>query len=118
MNKPSVKTLRTIAGDRAQELRDLLDGVNKTREYESVRAWESQCYHKPSYIERVLCAANEIISGYGVECLVDSDGQARWEYINMGDTYAATLLYNRETGQFTVGTWGDIVERAPEGTYP
>lgn len=31
------------------------------------------------------------------------------EYLNAGDTYAATLLY--VNGRFRVGCWGDIVER-------
>ena len=31
----------------------------------------------------------------------------------MGDTYDTTLLYDHKTGRFSVGSWGDIVERQP-----
>ncbi len=33
------------------------------------------------------------------------------KYINMGDTYAATLIYKRATDNLFISTWGDIVER-------
>ena len=111
MNLPSIKTLRTIAGDRAGELRELLEQKRQTRDYESVREWERQCYHPPSYIERLLCAANEIMRGYGVENLCQPDSpieEPLWSYINMGDTYTKTLLYCHHTGRFRVGCWGDL----------
>jgi len=40
------------------------------------------------------------------------------DYINMGDPYIPTILFNHLTRQFMVAAWGDIVERAEEGTYP
>ena len=30
-------------------------------------------------------------------------------YCNAGDTYAATLIFNRETAQVRLGCWGDLV---------
>jgi len=39
------------------------------------------------------------------------------DYLNTGDTYGWTLLFDHSRGTFSVGCWGDIVERAPEGTY-
>jgi hypothetical protein len=35
-------------------------------------------------------------------------------YVNMGDTYDTTLLYDHKTGRFSVGSWGDIVEKQPD----
>jgi hypothetical protein len=33
-----------------------------------------------------------------------------WEYINSGDTYEITLIYNWNTGLFTIGDIGTIRE--------
>jgi len=34
-------------------------------------------------------------------------------YVNMGDTYDTTLIYDYKTNRFVVSSWGDIVERQP-----
>lgn len=58
---------------------------------------------------------------YGVESLRRRDdsltGQPSHEYLNTGDPYAATLVYHRDADAIRVGSWGNIVESAPEGTY-
>lgn len=112
MNLPSTKTLTQVAGDKAQELRELLEKKRKTRDYQSVKTWVSQSYHEPRYSERLMCAINEIVGGYGVEAITKR-GQVypTYEYINMGDTYTTTILRDCRTGRVFVGTWGDIVER-------
>lgn len=107
---PSVKTLRPIFKDRAKEARELLEKKRKTRDYASVQMWEKQCYHRPHYTERLLCALNEIGEFYGVEFFTTHKGN-EYSYLNSGDTYTLTLLYCHTTGRFRVGTWGDIVER-------
>ena len=114
---PSVKTLSIVFGDRAKEARELLEKKRKTTEYDSVKKWIDACYNKPSYTERLLCALNEIAGTHGVECIF-GNGQywPDFEYLNMGDAYVATLIYSRKTGSFSVGCWGDIVERA-NGRY-
>lgn len=112
MNLPSVKTLSRVAGDRAKELRELLERKRKTRDYRSVQDWERQCYNKPRYGERLMYAINEILNGYGVECLTrEGEIAPEYEYINMGDTYALTILRHVETERVIVSTMGDIAER-------
>ena len=61
-------------------------------------------YAYPGY-ELVLQVASWALGGFGVE----SVGQAF--YVNMGDTYAGTLLYNVYSGAFSLTTWGDYMER-------
>jgi hypothetical protein len=39
--------------------------------------------------------------------------RAGLEFVNMGDTYDTTLIYDFSTGRFYVGAWGDWVERYP-----
>ena len=113
MRFPSVTTLSAVSPERAQEIRALLEGKRKTTDYESVKEWESQCYLYPSYGERLMCAINEIIGGYGVDAIYknDGDGTPAFEYVDMGDPYTVTILRNMRTGRITVGAWGDIVER-------
>lgn len=31
-------------------------------------------------------------------------------YLNAGDTYATTLIYNSRTQRVTIGCWGDLVD--------
>lgn len=63
-----------------------------------------------------LHAINEILGTYGVEALGPARGPSQstpYEYLNAGDTYATTLIYNRKTDTLSVGSWGDIAERHP-----
>ena len=64
----------------------------------------------------VLHAINEIVGGHGVEGLGpprSGDYAPPYEYINFGDPYVTTLIYNR-TGRadtLSIGDWGSIAER-------
>ena len=56
---------------------------------------------------------NREIRGYGVETIELRTG-AVVSYVNLGDTYATTLLLIRQGARwrFKVGSWGDLVEKA------
>lgn len=66
--------------------------------------------------EQRLQKINDMVGGYGVES-IEGDGDSRYWmgtvalYINMGDTYNTTLLYNTDLDKYTITTWGDWVER-------
>lgn len=112
MRLPSVKTLRGVAGERARELRALLERKRDTRSYASVQQWEAQCFHPPKYSERLMCAINEITGGHGVEAITRSGAiYPSHEYINMGDCYTATVIRDCNTGRIFVGDIGTIIER-------
>jgi hypothetical protein len=71
-------------------------------------------------LEKELNGFGANIISHGVEKLPTSDGSRGVYYINMGDTYDATILYDPEKRSFTrplagfsVGSWGDVVERQP-----
>lgn len=65
-----------------------------------------------------LLAVSDLIGGYGVENLEGREndydagyyGNSQAEYVNMGDTYSPTLLFDNETGQYIWTSWGDFVE--------
>lgn len=65
------------------------------------------------YIKRVLVRADGMLDGCGVEYLVPDDGTQPVAYVNMGDTYNTTLLFDHEKNRFLIGSWGDIVEAQP-----
>ena len=48
---------------------------------------------------------------FGVEGWCDDYGRDGWQYLNAGDTYSLTVLFCSESERFSVGCWGDIVER-------
>jgi len=67
--------------------------------------------------ERTIAQVNKIVNGHGVESL---RGNKRVDpyfdntvalYVNMGDSYAPTLLYETETGKWRLTTWADWVEK-------
>lgn len=113
MRAPSVKSLLRIEGmdtDVAKRLRGYIHG-DKVPIQAATRGWDRN--------ERILREADIAIGGHGVENIWDKRlgdpngcwGYPRWAYINMGDTYAATLLYDYTTRTFRVGCWGDVAER-------
>lgn len=60
-----------------------------------------------------LNRANELLNGYGREYLTPTDRYEGVEFVNMGDTYATTLMFDHAKDGFTIGNWGDLVERQP-----
>lgn len=116
MNLPSIKTLDRAFPGKGKEIRLLLEQKTNTMDYESVREFISRCYNKPDYPYRLMLALNEIIEGFGVESIWGPESE-RWpevDYVNMGDVYNATLMYDYRDNRVRVGTVGDFVERNPK----
>ena len=61
--------------------------------------------------EALEAAGKHFKVGYGVEGFCDECGREGVSYINMGDTYSTTVLFDTRTEQFSIGCWGDIAER-------
>lgn len=115
---PSLKRLEVAFPGKGAELRALLKGEVKTRTYKSVQELERSCYNPPGYVYRLMTALNEVLEGYGIECLWkrgDHPGSddPMAEYINLGDTYTTTLLRKLDTGTVMITSWGDFAERNP-----
>ncbi len=104
---PSVKSLMRIeymTPEKAKMVRDLIHGkLNSCKHIDDTYSY---------YVERVMQAVNYVIDAHGVESIYDKRyTDPRLSYINMGDTYDATLLYDYETDTFRVGSWGYYAER-------
>jgi uncharacterized protein with PhoU and TrkA domain len=85
----------------------------ETAEY--VRRMHSSPYGSGMWRRTVaLHAINVAMGFYGVEAITRKHdscyGPPSHEYLNAGDTYAATLVYHRDADALRIGCWGDIVE--------
>lgn len=71
----------------------------------------------PLTTDDVLERANEILHGHGVESIDCENCQvSRYYYgivllyLNKGDTYDTTLLYDTDKEEFAIGSWGSWLE--------
>lgn len=71
-------------------------------------------------VDVAFAAANKLLQGYGVEAIHDP---AAWHwyyadvvllYVNVGDPYTPTLLYDTSARQFVWAGWGDWLESREE----
>jgi hypothetical protein len=121
MKVPSTKAFReafpSIPPAKITKLRKILRGDLDPLSVPSVERWALQCFNRPAQIELLLSAANDLLDGFGVEPL---ETQEEWEtltsgprreYINMGETYAVTLIYDHDHGRFFLASYGDVVEQ-------
>ena len=107
-----------ITLDQAHKLRALIAGKADPRNYDSVDQWYNSCYYKPCDTELVLAACNEVLGGFGVEYIEhESDGfdffsLCGLSYVNLGDTYKTTIIYNHAKDKFVINCWGSFVEKS------
>jgi hypothetical protein len=116
-NAPSKKALITalnITPEQADTVRGLIRGETRTKnpaQFPKSNAYFSKCHHEPKRLHRILECLNETLEMHGVECLgeVKTYGPPA-EYLNAGDTYTATLLFDHIAGNFKLTSWGDWYE--------
>jgi len=93
-SRPSVKMLsQVVTPAEAKELRSMME------------------YTGPA---GVLRAASRMMDGFDVEYIRSRNDTMRTpdglDFVNMGDTYDLTLIYDHGKGKYVVSSWGDIVE--------
>lgn len=110
----SKKRLEAAFPGNGAEIKALIDDKKSPYEYASVQALVAQCYHTPKHREMVAVAVNEIIAGYGVETVFGDGLEPEIMYINMGDTYNLTLLFDYINGAWFLCSWGDYYETMPK----
>ena len=120
MKLPSIKTLKAIT-DYPKELRKVLElgsvdeclthMASNSLMFRGTSQWVSACYHHPGLHSLKMEMADELCCTYGVEYVRAGKGKKspKFEYLNVGDPYTATLLYIN--GNYRIGCYGDIVER-------
>lgn len=77
---------------------------------DKVSKWVKQCYNTPSDTELEMAVIDVLIDGYGVEGITP-EGKVYpvAEYVNMGDTYDLTVVYDLENGEYILTSWGDFL---------
>lgn len=106
---PSVDKLRLVFGKNARQAKRIL-GMNRVQleQTEGGAARVRECYTEPPLWDIRMHALNHLAGTHGVETIALGDGSFV-DYLNTGETYAATLY--RWRGNYHVGSWGDLVER-------
>ena len=117
MRLPSIRTLESAFPGHGRELRTLLESARAVREHPAAVARRAECFHPPSLLDQRLHALNATAETCGVEYIAHRDDTYSEtygiEYLNTGDSYASTLMFDHARGSWRVGSWGDVVERFP-----
>jgi len=71
--------------------------------------------HGYEEIDNALEAVNSLINGNGVESLYSNEWIPHYLdigllYVNMGDTYEITVIFDTVNKEFLCTSWGDMVE--------
>ena len=100
MRLPSIKTIEKSFPYLVKE------DVKKIR-----KILETYCYSPRKCLSKI----DKILETCGVEYIKDIRDNYIQElgvlYCNAGDTYATTIFYDYDKGNYYISCWGDIVER-------
>lgn len=87
------------------------------RRFPATNHWLASCYHFPRRKEIKMEALNELLQCFGVEAIsvegefIDSyHRDIVATYLNTGDTYSPTILYDNRNSVFKLTSWGDFYE--------
>ena len=103
MTKPDIQTIRKAL---RKAKSDFAKGI---RHYDE----KHHTYNPAWYSENILEHVSDLIGFYGIESYHPGDNNPshpKYSYINSGDTYNLTLVYNHERGRFAITDIGSIIE--------
>lgn len=102
MKKLTAENLKNIFGVKLSK--EVSRWVNEVGLYKGI-------FLDESFIENVLERINNLIGGFGVENIINPDeDDVRLYFVNMGDPYSDTVMYDGTKGKFVIGDWGTWVE--------
>jgi hypothetical protein len=113
---PSIRTLETAFPGKGKELRQALEMTKAQLKQHPAgeRRWR-ECYNPPSCYDLRLHVLDSIAETCGVEYIAHKDDTFHevhgLEYLNTGETYTPTIVYDHSRKRYRVSSWGDIVER-------
>ena len=121
MRSHTIMAALDITAETARRVADLVNEDVDARDHPAVIQWAESCYHDPresrnARPECILVAVNAELGGSGVEGIEGAwvDGYAcniQAAYVNMGDTYTPTILYDNVRERFVLTSCGDWAER-------
>lgn len=116
VSTPSVNTIvkrLDLPKEVAKQIRALMDGSHELTP-EEMENLPNRGREAELIMEKI---AQLIPNNFGVECIRDADYWDRYYtdnrimYINMGDTYIETILFDTKHNKYIVSCWGDYIER-------
>lgn len=108
MRHPSVQRIESVLGLTRADAREIREFMECVERFEGAdRHWA--VYNQLSAIERV-------IGGHGIEGIPNPARTYEDEvsYVNMGDPYTPTVMWDCADERFRVGCWGDLIEKFPK----
>lgn len=93
-----------------------LDPLKYPKHFPQTDKWANSCYNPLPAKDCKLSALNELLELHGVEAIRDEHSWDRYygdciaEYLNTGDSYAATIVLDHQRGKWLLTSWGDFVE--------
>ena len=101
-----------------QQLKDLRGALAEAKRYYATgtRYYDSKhrTYHCASYAENILQHVSDLVGYHGVEAFDPEDSNPthpKYLYVNSGDTYCLTLIFNAHSNRFLFSDIGSIIER-------
>lgn len=114
MNIKKIAEKLNITIEQATKVKGIVTGTLDPLTFESVKKWVNQCHNMPSKLELKLESINEILEGYGVEYIESIDDSFNnmqgLSYVNLGDTYINTVIFDHGNNVFKYCSYGDIIE--------
>lgn len=115
--KSLLSTFKKLDPKTARVIVRLCNGTLDPETFEAGADRVRECYNPPSDTDVTLHVINSLLGGHGVESVpyeqdAMHDGDFI-EYVNFGDTYAPTVLFNPAKSRFEVSAWGDAYEGSP-----
>jgi hypothetical protein len=96
-------------GEKEFEIGKVLRGEIDPLWFLSVREWADDYHGEPEDWLLKLQAIDLIMEESGVEDLIE-DGKPIASYVNNGDTYKPTVVYDHKKEEFLITSWGDFYE--------
>lgn len=103
-------------------LRGQLDPLKYPAHFQHTQKWVNSCHHHPEPKDVKLSALNELLEMHGVEAIREEGawdnyyGDCVAEYLNTGDTYAPTIVFDNRAGKYLLTSYGDFVENQMNST--
>ena len=110
---PSVKSLEAAFPGHGKQLRKILTEEIDPTTYKHVAELLGNSSHRVSDLQMIMEACNEELDGHGVEAIfAQGDQWPGMEYVNMGDAYNTTIIYDHRVSRFKVMCYGEWLEKA------
>jgi hypothetical protein len=106
-----------IDSEKLKLIYKVINGSIDLDQFKSVNHMRKQCYNPPNELNEKMEALNELIDGHGIESS-RMEGYYKnhyWSdciclYVNQGDTYAITIIYDVVNDRIEFTSWGDWIE--------